>query len=248
MFFFFFLINFKNTIPKICLKFVKLLGMGPASSVGWKGSVVFMSSQLGKWGEKALSVRQFGNLTWCLRCIWGRAGFPKILKCSWLTMGEFTLLSAQGLTLAEVELKLLTIIKKSFKNGEVTGVTITLFSMSPVAQARSAHARWTYLQWLLWPDFGKHAVGLSALVEKTNSSGFNRGISSSTSFSARDETAACSLAFLRSFFSWIWGGFLLSSQVSAPWEGATSELPLAWLPDCPTRCLAPHCCLLRLWH
>lgn len=44
----FFKINFKNITPKICLKFVRLLGMRPASSVGLKGSGVFLSAQLGK--------------------------------------------------------------------------------------------------------------------------------------------------------------------------------------------------------
>lgn len=93
------------------------------------------------------------------------------------------------------------------------------------------------------------------LVEKTNSSGLHRGTSSSTRWSPRDATA-CSLAFLWSFFSQteavtpVWGGVPPCGKVSAPWEGAVrGQLPTARPSDCPTRCLAPRCCLLwlRLW-
>lgn len=160
------------------------------------------------------------------------------------------MLSAQDLTLAEVELKLLTIIKKSFKNREVTELMVILFSMSPVAPCVHMQGELICSGCFDLTLRSTEWVCQHLFVEKTNSSGSRRGISSSMSYRARDETIACSLAFLQSFFSWtIWGGFLLCSKVSASCAGAMCvQLPLVWLPDCPTRCLAPHCRLLWLWH
>lgn len=208
---------------------------------------------LGKWGEKPFSVRQFENLTWCLRCIWGRKSFPKIFKCSPDQQWENSvpLLSAQGLTLADVELKLLQLLRNPSRMEKQQKWQLYCFPCHQLHQLEVHVQAELICSGCFDLTLGSTEwVCQHLFVEKTNSSGLHRGISSSTSYSARDETAACSLAFLQSFFSWIiWGGFLLCSQVSAPWGGATCvQLPLAWLPDCPTRCLAPHCRLPWLWH